>query len=641
MASDPHLRRKSGTALGVLAPHAAILAVLLSLVAVLLVSSQLARLDGGKAASQHTTAFLTKALGSPQSSAPLVRKPSRSQTVRLNRNGFTYVHGTDAVSLATNGAGTARWTRYRNGVSRKTPFGSETITILPFATEQFLTVTRRQGHTTWTWRLGTTLNPTLNVDGGVDLGRGLHISPVRIVDASGKDVTPSGARWSLDHGLLELKLDDSHLPLPYVIDPAVTFRAIAGVTTANATTIALSKPLGTASGDVLVASLSTVNNYAVTSPGWTLLSQVPNGATSELISLYKVAGGAEPASYTFTVGTVAVKVAGAIEGFTSADNNAPIDDLKTATGSGTAMTATNAVPVQNSTDTVVAFAVGRGDTYSGQTGFTSQASGKTGNGGGNASLNMGDAGNNTSMTDTNSSSAVWEAQAIALSPTLEADGSGTLTVTAPTKLAASSTGNTVTFHYVAASVNTGGINKGGLKITIPAGWTAPQTTANVAGDTTSTTGTVSVSGQVITVSNLSLAAGGTVNVVYGDTTGGAGGASTIGATTGSQSFTCQSQAWTNAYAATNGTFTNLGACPSLTVYAPNGSGTAAATAKVSASATGQTITNTYTVATGGMSGGAVSMVVPTGWTAPQSTTANAAGYVTAGHVPHGVSNPRN
>ena len=64
--------------------------------------------------------------------------------------------------------------------------------------------------------------------------------------------------------------------------------------------------------------------------------------------------------------------------------------------------------------------------------------------------------------------------------------------------------------------------------------------------------------------------------------------------------------------------------------AADGTGTVAASfITASASQTGLTQTLTYTPAAGSMANGDVSFVVPVGWTAPQSTTANAAGYVTA------------
>src|SRR6185312_9049645 len=78
-----------------------------------------------------------------------------------------------------------------------------------------------------------------------------------------------------------------------------------------------------------------------------------------------------------------------------------------------------------------------------------------------------------------------------------------------------------------------------------------------------------------------------------------------------------------------GSLANLGASPSITVYAADGTGTLTTpTSVVSASQTGRTITFTYTAATGGINNGSVTLVVPTGWSAPSTTGANA-GYSTS------------
>src|SRR5439155_614512 len=63
--------------------------------------------------------------------------------------------------------------------------------------------------------------------------------------------------------------------------------------------------------------------------------------------------------------------------------------------------------------------------------------------------------------------------------------------------------------------------------------------------------------------------------------------------------------------------------------AADGSGTLTTpTSVVSDSQTGRTLTFTYTAATGGISNGSVTLVVPAGWSAPSTTGANA-GYTTA------------
>src|SRR5207237_4656219 len=61
----------------------------------------------------------------------------------------------------------------------------------------------------------------------------------------------------------------------------------------------------------------------------------------------------------------------------------------------------------------------------------------------------------------------------------------------------------------------------------------------------------------------------------------------------------------------------------------DGSGTMTSSiSNVSASQTGRTVTFTYTAAAGGLLNGSVSVTVPSGWTAPSTTGANA-GFTTA------------
>ncbi len=207
-----------------------------------------------------------------------------------------------------------------------------------------------------------------------------------------------------------------------------------------------------------------------------------------------------------------------------------------------------------------------------------------------------------------------------------ADGSGTLT-TPTTNVSASSTGNTITFTYTAA---TGGTTNGAVTVDVPAGWSAPSTTGSANGFTTASTGTVGVSGQTITVSGVTLSGGSTFTIVYGSKASGGSGA-TAAATTGAQTWQAQEKS------TSGGTLTNLASSPSITVNAADGSGTLTTpTTSVLAATTGHTITFTYTAATGGVNDGAVTVVVPTGWSAP-STTGSANGYTTASTGTVGVS----
>src|SRR5439155_1762205 len=191
-----------------------------------------------------------------------------------------------------------------------------------------------------------------------------------------------------------------------------------------------------------------------------------------------------------------------------------------------------------------------------------------------------------------------------------ADGSGTLT-SGTSSVLAGSTGNTISFTYTAA---TGGMTSGGVKLTVPTGWTAPQTGAG-AGQVTASSGSVSVSGQTVTVDLLSLAGGATVTITYSN-----GVAPT---TTGSQTWSGQQRS------TGGGSYTALASSPSISVdNAADGSGTlSTGTTNVVGGST-DTVSFTYTAATGGVTNGGVKITVPSGWTAPQ--TAAGAGQVTAG-----------
>ena len=226
-------------------------------------------------------------------------------------------------------------------------------------------------------------------------------------------------------------------------------------------------------------------------------------------------------------------------------------------------------------------------------------------------------------TTTEKSVAGGALTAIASSPSINvyaADGSGTLT-TPTANVANAASGQTITFTYTAAA---GGISGGAVYIVVPAGWTAP-TIANAVGCVSSASGAVAVAGSTIQWTGLTLAGGGTATITYGATSGGSCAAGDTATATG----TAGAATWTTTEKSTaGGALTAIGASPSINVYAADGSGTLTTpTTTATAGAGGQTITFTYTAAAGGISGGAVNIVVPAGWTAP--TTANAAGCVSS------------
>jgi len=194
-------------------------------------------------------------------------------------------------------------------------------------------------------------------------------------------------------------------------------------------------------------------------------------------------------------------------------------------------------------------------------------------------------------------------------------GSQTMTVS-PTQLSAGSKGNTLTFTYTAG----GTVSSGELTLAVPTVWPdAPSTTSSKAGYVTSTCGTLSLAGRTIVITGVTLTTAQTCTITYGSRAGGGPGAVAPTAT-GTSTFTA-SEASTS-----SGTPVPLATSPAVTVYAANGSGTMTVSpTTLSAASTGNTLTFTYTAATGGMSGGAVKVKVPTGWPDAPSTTSSKAG----------------
>jgi hypothetical protein len=136
---------------------------------------------------------------------------------------------------------------------------------------------------------------------------------------------------------------------------------------------------------------------------------------------------------------------------------------------------------------------------------------------------------------------------------------GTVTTTT-TNVANASTGNTITFTYTAPSR---GLRDGSVAIEVPPGWTPPVTT-DALGCTMATVGTVTTSGQAITVSGLTLPPKGQLVITYGAMSGGsctADDGATASSTAGAPVWQAQ------VTLRDGGPFTNLRSSPSINVSA--------------------------------------------------------------------------
>ncbi len=82
---------------------------------------------------------------------------------------------------------------------------------------------------------------------------------------------------------------------------AIAFRSITQEANSDSGTVVITKPSGTADGDVLLAIISANSNTPTAPDGsWTSMGTVLLTAGSRSAAWYKVAGGSEPSSYTFT-----------------------------------------------------------------------------------------------------------------------------------------------------------------------------------------------------------------------------------------------------------------------------------------------------------------------------------------------------
>lgn len=107
----------------------------------------------------------------------------------------------------------------------------------------------------------------------------------------------------------------------------ITYRSSATATGKNVTSLTVAKPAGVVQGDVLLARIANRDQVdAVITPpaGWTLLRSDQSAFAIKSWVLWKVATGAEPASYSFGF-DVPAYLAGSIVAFSGADPANPID----------------------------------------------------------------------------------------------------------------------------------------------------------------------------------------------------------------------------------------------------------------------------------------------------------------------------
>ena len=594
----------------------------------------------GAPAPVQVPTFLAHSLGAKQS-APLVRTPAKGSTVKLLDQGGVSVQQKRGATIGLEALlhGDS-WAAYRHGVARNTDSGAETITVHHRTVEESLVVRQHHGTHVWSWQLHTgNWTPRIDLVGGISFASGHSVSGIVIdkpviLDAHGRNITPKGTHWTLAGSTLSLSLDDAKLPTPYVIDPIINIQAACNLganasttscvtaKTTGATSMSPALPSGAAVGDVLVFAVgksSTTENFSTPSGGtgsWTLQDAIRNGSTAAQSAIFTgvvVAGETAP-STSWTTSSVA---SGVLIDYTGVNQNSPVN---AANGTSSAVSGTGSVTVTTTTANTLGVAAWTSGTNTamtaGGTATPTQEYAYVQTPGSTKMAFMGEdaqiaaSGASGTFTTGGATGAAYAGNVIALEPM--PDGAGTLTSNV-SNVANAASGQTITFTYTAAS---SGMFGGAVNIVVPAGWTAPRITAGT-GCVSSASGAVAVAGNTIQWTGLTLAGGATATITYGAVSGGA----CVAGDTATATGTAGAATWTTTEKSTAaGILSAIGASPSINVYAADGTGTLTTpTANVANGASGQTITFTYTAATGGISGGAVNIVVPAGWTAPRIT----------------------
>jgi len=201
--------------------------------------------------------------------------------------------------------------------------------------------------------------------------------------------------------------------------------AVASTATA---TLGISRPSGTASGNLLVAGITVGggSGTTVTAPsGWTLVRPRTDGTNVSLLTYYKVAGSSEPATYSWNL-SPSVRASGGIIRYTGVNTASPINTSNSLTGSDTTspyrVTTPSVTTTTNQTALVGFYGIGAAATYTASSGLTEQFDANNTNAAGPSTEGAtGTQATAATTSSTNYATATaggyWVSQLIALNPT--------------------------------------------------------------------------------------------------------------------------------------------------------------------------------------------------------------------------------
>ena len=130
----------------------------------------------------------------------------------------------------------------------------------------------------------------------------------------------------------------------------------ASATGSDSPTLALTRPTGTADGNVLITTITTRNLAVTTLTGWTPISSVATtpGAAAKTFYYWKVAS-SEPTSYTWAIGATG-RVSGVVVAFSNVDTASPFIAQSSQNNSAQSTDVSAPAQVPGVTDTYVVYA---------------------------------------------------------------------------------------------------------------------------------------------------------------------------------------------------------------------------------------------------------------------------------------------
>jgi len=109
---------------------------------------------------------------------------------------------------------------------------------------------------------------------------------------------------------------------------SVTFQSSSTGQAGLSGSIAITAPSGLASGKVMLAGIAMQGgtSLSITPPSaWNLIRRTDNGTSQTLATYYKIAGGSEPGSYTWSYSGGNGAGEGVIDAYSGVNNSTPID----------------------------------------------------------------------------------------------------------------------------------------------------------------------------------------------------------------------------------------------------------------------------------------------------------------------------